>query len=234
MTDFSTYKFRCSSLPQLMVSSRSKDEILSETTKAYLRELWIKEVYGREKLDKANKYTTKGVMCEPDSMDLVNKVTGVTYFKNTKQLENEYITGTPDVIVRDKKKKPKSVIDIKTSWDIWTFSAVDEKKAYKDYYYQLFGYMLLTAAKSGTLMYCLVNTPDTIADREMIRLSYNIPELTTGDSKIEEEIRKNFVFDDIRPSQRVKQFMFDFNSMYLDELITKITAAREYMKGLTL
>lgn len=231
MIDFSTYKFRCSSLPQLMVSSRSKDEILSETTKTYLRELWIKEVYGREKLDKANKYTIKGVMCEPDSMDLVKKVTGVTYFKNKKQLENEYITGTPDVIVsvkKGKKKIPFNVIDIKTSWDIWTYAAVDEKKAYKDYYYQLFGYMWLTGARMGQLMYCLVNTPDPIFSDEVYRHSYKFGDDTEG------FIYSNYHFDDIDPKQRLKPFVFDFNSMYLDELITKITAAREYMKGLTL
>lgn len=229
MLDFSTYKFRCSSLPQLMIAPKTKSEVLSETTKTYLRELWIKEVYRREKLDKANKYTIKGVMCEPDSMDLVSKVTGQTYFKNTKQLQNDYITGTPDVIVKKgRKRTPVSVIDIKTSWDIWTYAAVDEKKAYKDYYYQLFGYMWLTGAKSGTLMYCLVNTPDPIFQDEVYRHSFKFGDDTEGLIKI------NYNFDDIDPTQRLKSFVFDFNSMYVDELTSKIIAAREYMKGLTL
>ncbi len=111
---FKNYQFRCSSLPTLMTNSRAKDEVLSETAKDYLRELWIREIYGREKYDAKNKFTDKGIQCESDSFDLVKEVSGKTYFKNQKQLENEFIKGTPDLV--------KPLIDIKTSWDIWTFS----------------------------------------------------------------------------------------------------------------
>lgn len=61
---FSTYKFHCSGLPQLMVSGRGKDEQLGETAKGYLRELWVYERFGRKKYDNVNKYTKKGIMVE--------------------------------------------------------------------------------------------------------------------------------------------------------------------------
>lgn len=47
--NFSTYKFRASSLPKLLLEGRNKDG-LSETLKAYLRELWIRETFQRERI----------------------------------------------------------------------------------------------------------------------------------------------------------------------------------------
>src|SRR5690606_38324505 len=99
--------------------------------------LWIKEVFDREKYDTVNKYTNKGIACESDSLDLVQKVTGEAYFKNQKQYENEWIIGTPDVV------NSENVIDIKTSFNIWSFANADEKYAQKSYFYQLLGYMWL-------------------------------------------------------------------------------------------
>ena len=109
MTDFSIYKFRCSSLPLLMTKPRNKGDILSQTAMTYLNELWIQEVYGRRKYDTANKYTAKGIQCESDSLDLVSQLYQKTYFKNTKQYENDWIKGTPDVVASD------LLIDIKTN-----------------------------------------------------------------------------------------------------------------------
>lgn len=227
--DFSNYKFRCSGLHNLMVNGRCKSDPLSETTKAYLEELWVKEVFGREKLDKANKYTIKGVMVESDSLDLVATATGKTFFKNADHLENEFINGTPDIIVKA-NKQPQSIIDIKSSWDIWTFLNVDEKFASKCYYYQLLGYMWLTGTKQAELMYCLVNTPEPIINDELYRLSFKI-----GDSEeVQAMARKNYVFDDIDIKKRLKKFSFAYDQKLVDELKNRITAAREYMSRLEL
>lgn len=230
--DFSTYKFRCSSLPNLMTASRSKTEPLSETTKSYLRELWIKEVYGREKFDTSNKYTEKGIMCEPDSMDLVQKVTKQTYFKNTEKFENEFVNGTPDIVL--KKGTPDARIkDIKSSWNIWTFNSVTEDSARKSYYFQMLGYMWLTGAKVADLIYCLVNTPEEIMNDELYKLSFRFPEINESDEKAN-RFKVNYIFDDISPELRMKQFMIQFNEEDIAQLKEKIVLSRQYMETITL
>jgi hypothetical protein len=230
MQDFSNYKFRCSGLKNLMVNSRTKSEPLSETTKTYLRELWIKEVYGREKLDRANKYTVKGVMVEPDSMDLVTAVTGTTYFKNLVKFENEFINGTPDIVVKDKDKNATDIKDTKSSWDIWTFAGVTRDSAQKDYFYQMLGYMWLTGATKAELLYCLVNTPEPIILDEIYRLSFKLGD----DDDITAMIRKNYEYDDIEAEKRLKRFEFDYDAVLVEQLKEKITLARAYMGGLSL
>lgn len=230
--DFSTYKFRCSGLANLMVSSRSKTDPLSETTKAYLREVFIREVYQREKFDTTNKYTEKGIMCEPDSMDLIKKVTKQTYFKNNEHFTNEFIQGTPDIVL-DKGKDTARIKDVKTSWSIFTFANVTEESALKSYYYQLLGYMWLTGSKTSELLYCLVNTPEEIMNDELYKLSFKYPEMNDSDEKME-RFKRNYIFDDIPARQRLKSFAIEYNEDDIAALTEKVIAARVYLKTLSL
>lgn len=230
--DFSKYIFRCSSLPTLMVNGRSKTELLSETSKAALREIWIREMFGREKFDTTNKFTEKGIMCEPDSMDLVQKVTSQVYFKNNQRFTNEYIGGTPDIAINP--NTDKAVIkDIKTSWNIFTFANVDQDSAMKSYYYQLLGYMWLTGAKKSQLIYTLVNTPPEIMADELYKLSFKYPEINESEEKAE-RFKKNYIFDDIPAELRMKVFDIEYNQEDIILLTDRLIAARDYLATLSL
>lgn len=219
---FSNYKFRCSGLAHLMTNGRKKDELFGETTKSYLREIFIQETFNRHKPDIKGPACTKGTMVESDSLDLVQQVTGQTYFKNLKQLENSFIKGTPDLIVRGR------IIDIKSNWDIWTFASVNEELARKTYFYQILGYMWLSKKKAGDLIYCLVNTPAEITENELYKLSFKY-----GQDEVE-KFRSNYIYDDIEPEKRMKRFSFTFDQSIVDDLKTRIMAAREYLNSLSL
>lgn len=227
--DFSTYKFRCSFLPTLMTNSRSKVDILSETAKTALRELWIKEVYGREKFDTTNKYTEKGILCEADAFDLIKKVKRKIYFKNKNEFSNEFIKGTPDIWDEAKKL----IVDTKCSWSIWSFNNADEDYAHKSYFWQMMGYMWLTGSTKAELLFCLVNTPEEIMNDELFKLQYKFPEINESDEKAE-RFKKNYIFDDIPAKLRVKSFMTEYNEVQLDILKERIEAARAYLATIEL
>ncbi len=217
--DWKTYKFHPSGLSNLLTNSRKKDELLSETAKSYLRELWIKEVWGREKSDMVgNKFTQKGIMCETDSLNLIEKVTGKKYFKNQKTLENDWIIGTPDVTSSE-------LVDVKTSWDLFTFMSVTEEQARKDYYFQVLGYMWLLEQKKAIVMYCLVNTPEIIITDEMYRLSFKLPEDQV------EKYRVNYIFNDVPEKNRIKSYIFEYNETIVEEIKKRITYAREFLQN---
>lgn len=220
--DWKTYKFHPSGLNNLLTNSRKKDEVLSETAKSYLRELWIKEVWGREKSDMVgNKFTQKGIMCETDSLSLIEKVTGKKYFKNQKQLDNDWIIGTPDVTGAE-------LVDVKTSWDLFTFVAVTEAQAKKDYYSQVLGYMWLLDQKKAIVMYCLVNTPEILITDDLYRLSFKLPE-----DQIE-KYRTNYIFDDIPEKDRIKAYAFEYDETIIEEIKKRIEYAREFLQNQTL
>lgn len=200
---------------------------LSETVKTYLKEVYISEVYGRER-DIMNKYMKKGLLAEEDSITLLTKVTGRFYVKNEEHFSNEYIKGTPDIVDAD------SIIDIKTSWDLFTFGKADVTK---DYYWQLMGYMWLTGKKRAYLDYCLVDAPYELIQDELRKLSWKMMMIDTQDPlylEAEEKIEHAMTFGDIPPNIRVKTFHVDFSYNDIEALKKRIEECRNYLSNLTL
>jgi len=222
--DFSKQKFHPSSLKLLMTNSRSKSEPLSETAKGCLHEIYIEEVFGRRKTI-SSAAMKKGTAVETDSLELLQTVTGEVYFKNQATIENEYLIGTPDVI----DKKNSKVVDIKSSWDIWTYSRVTGDSALKDYAWQVKGYMWLTDTRSAQLVYALVNTPEFLIADELYKMSFTMPLNTDM-----EQFRPNFIFDDIPSEMRIKQFEVAYFDEEMSELRSRLDLCREYLSTLKL
>jgi len=198
---------------------------LSKTTKTYLRELWIKEVFGREK-DIMNKYLEKGLLVEEDALELVGDVHNTIYVKNKDYFQNPFIKGTPDYC-KDK------VIDTKASWSIYTFF---ESELSKDYYWQLQGYMQLTDHKEAILAYCLVDTPEHLIYEECNRLKWKMGVIDPDNDKEYQEacekIEKSMTFGDIPKEKRVREFSVERNNEDLAKLEVKIVKCREYLNSL--
>jgi len=222
--DFSKQKFHPSSLKLLMTNSRTKSEPLSETAKGCLHEIYIEEVFSRRKTI-SSAAMKKGTAVETDSLELLQTVTGEVYFKNQETIENEYLIGTPDVI----DKKNNKIVDIKSSWDIWSYSRVTGDSALKDYAWQLKGYMWLTETRSSQLVYALVNTPEFIIDDELYKMSFTLPPNTDM-----EQFRPNFIFDDIPSEMRIKQFEVAYFEEDILELRSRLDLCREYLSTLKL
>lgn len=220
--NFDKYLFHASGLSKVMTNGRSKKDPLSETAKGYLHEIYVKEKYGREKIEMLmNKYTRKGVMVETDSISLFEKLEGKTFFKNQKTISNKYVCGTPDIITSEE------IIDIKSSWDLFTFLAVTEKKALDDYYWQLVAYMWLTDTTKARLVYVLSNTPETMISDELYRLSFYI------DEEQAEKYRINYEFDDILDKDRVKVYLVRMDKDLIPTIEKKIALARTYLNSLS-
>lgn len=217
--DLNKILFHCSSLPSLMTNGRSKTDILGETAKAVARNTYIQEVFGRKDTGSINKYTQKGIAVETDGIELLEKVTGEKFFKNHELFANEFITGTPDIVAESE------VVDIKNSYNLWTFTSVTKEKAESDYFEQLMGYMDLTGKKKARLVYTLVNTPMKMIDDEIYKLSFQI-----GEDEAH-EYEKNFIYDDIPAEMRIKIFEFDYDQMIVDAIHQRVRDARDYLKA---
>lgn len=224
--DFSNYKFRCSSLGHLMTESRSKSESLSESTKTHLIDCYIAATFNRRN-EITSKFLEKGIQVEELSIDLLSSVNKEFYIKNEDRLSNDFIQGTPDIVIEDEEKK---VIDIKSSWDIYTFGH-SMKAENKMYYWQLQGYMWLTGAKKAILAYCLVDTPDEIIDREIKRALYQSGNSENSQAFIDykNEMTAYYKYSDIPKIKRVFKKEYDFNQESINALQSRILEAREFL-----
>lgn len=150
------FKIRASASGQIMTNARSKNELLSETTKSYVYD-WLKEGIFGVKKQLNNKYLSKGLQLEDTAIDKAIEVLDLPFaIKNEEYFEDEFFCGTPDLIVND------TVYDIKCSWDCFTFPLFENEIPTKGYYYQLQVYMHLLGLKKAKLVYVLLNTPDDV------------------------------------------------------------------------
>jgi len=224
--------FRCSGAGSLMTEPKLKADKdagnLSETAKTFVEDKWLFEQFGFSELLK-NQYIDKGNECEQDSMDLVSQVVkgGFRARYNTK-LQNEYVIGTPDIVLQD------CVEDIKTSWNLKTFFNAELSKMY---YAQAQCYMWLTGKLNYRLIYALVPTPQSMVLNECEKLVYKYGKNYENEDYIKEcqQIqRNNDLIKELPTEKRVKVFAFDYDSAYIETLKVKIEKAREYYNILKL
>jgi hypothetical protein len=226
---------RCSSLGALMTEPKDKASKemgeLSKTAKTHLKSIYIREKYGRQK-DVVTKQMQKGLDVEEESITLLSRVQKKMLYKNEERLNNGYITGLPDIFEGENIRNAKSITDIKSSYDLFSFLGNIGESLDRDYYYQLQGYMALSGAPVAYIAYCLVNTPQNIIDGEKYRLlkSMNViseesPEFVKEAMKIE----KNLTFDDIPKEERVLIFKVEKDDDIIEKVNQTVIKARAYL-----
>jgi hypothetical protein len=198
---------------------------LPEGAKTYCKQ-WLKEqVYNRGKYF-ANKYTDKGNIMEDDSIDFIAKMLDFgMLLKNNREFENEFITGTPDIITSE------CVIDAKNSWSFDSFPILESKPTTKDYPWQLQGYMDLTNHNHAKLCYVLSNTPDHLIDREarIFSIENGFEEL---DAVIYKEVYDRLNYDEIDDKLRIKTFEFERNQDEINQIYERVKLCRVYIEQL--
>ena len=234
MINFSETLIRASSVGYLMVDPQSKADkeagLLSKTAQRHLLDVYIAEKYGRKR-DIQTKQMKKGVEVEDESIELLNKYWGTNYSKNQYRFTNGFITGHPDILDSNK------VVDIKSSYDLWTFLGNLPDKLDSLYYWQLMSYMWLTGATQGHIAYCLSNTPFGIVEQEK-RYLLNRMDVISEESPeyVKEAMRLEFnmTFDDIDVSERVLIFTVERNEDDIVRIQNRIEKAREYLHEIEL
>ena len=214
-------KIRCSSLGKIMTNPKSKGEVLSQTAKTYIKELVIEETLGIKK-EFSSRYTDKGNIQEDTAIEMASKVLSLPFaLKNTEYFENEFIKGTPDLILEDE------IVDIKCSWDGTTFPWFEDELPNKDYYWQMVGYMWLTGRTKARIVYCLVDTPEDIVQDEIRRTSWKKFEIDVTE-ETETEVRAKHEFSHISENKRVRTYLVELTEEDIAKVTERVLEARKY------
>jgi hypothetical protein len=195
-------KWHPSALGKLMTAPKTKSEQLSETAKSEIRKIAKEQFFGFSS-SITTKPMLKGKDWEEESIALVNQVRGTFYVKNKERFENEFLTGEPDIILDN------MVIDVKTSWSLETFPATSEEGMNKDYMWQLMAYCWLLNKSHAELIYCMIDTDDTL--------------LNDWDNRFIHKVSH------IDPAKRITVLRFEFfGEHHIDQMKEKLIAANEY------
>jgi hypothetical protein len=223
---------RASSVGYLMTEPVTKADkeagVLSKTAQKHLIEVYISEKYGRKR-DIQTKQMKKGIEAEQDSIDLLSMYLKLPFSKNEERFKNDFITGLPDIINGD------TVIDIKSSYDLWTFLGNIPDKLDNLYYWQMQSYMWLTGTRKATIAYCLVNTPESIIQQEKFYLLKKMDVISEESPEFIKEAMKvefNMTFDDISINERILTFNVNRSEDDILRIENKVLKARTFLQEL--
>lgn len=202
MIEIPLFKCRASAAGLLMTNPRNKGEQLSETTKTYVQEWFKEKIYGVRK-EISSKYIDKGLEFEDFSIDKMIEWLDLPFaIKNQDCFEDDFFTGEPDLLLPDR------VIDAKNSWDCFTFPLFDTEIPTKGYEYQVQTYMHLTGLKKASVVYILLDTPET---------KWSSP----------------ISYENVPKEYRIKKFDFEYDPEIIAKLQERVLLCREYINQLT-
>jgi hypothetical protein len=199
--------FRCSSLGKIMGEPRSKSAgPLSETAKSEIRNLAAQDILGIE-FFVTNRQFDKGNICEPEAIELVNRVRGLSLVKNTERRTALGITGECDVfdpLTREGR-------DTKCAWNASTFpitaADIQSGSTATIYEWQMRGYMLLWDAVRWHVDYVLLDTPAELIGYEPYSLH---------------------VVSHVPERMRLTTWTIERDAAKEELIVTKVKAARAY------
>lgn len=198
--NFDNYLFHASAFSKLTTEPKLKADKeagnLSETTKTFLKEIFLEQKYQRRKILNT-KHVRKGLTKEEEAITLICRLHKKMYVKNTIRFENDFTTGEPDILDNTDITKIKKGVDAKCAWSLFSFPFADDKLD-KAYEWQNQVYMSQTGAEEWTTAHCLVNAPGYMITDEKRKLYYslNMPE-ETDEEYIKGclEVEKNMIFN---------------------------------------
>jgi hypothetical protein len=180
-------KIRASSISKIMASSGKSS--LPVGAKTYIKDLAKQDFYNYKTVI-VSKYLDKGILCEDESIELLNSVLFTSYKKNSDRKASGFITGECDIFHNG------VIRDVKTCWSLETFPAFIEdaeagiKKS--GYDWQVRAYMHLWDANEAYIDYILIDTPSHLLTQwdaiDIHEVSHIPPEKRVTSVKVERDM----------------------------------------------
>jgi len=228
--DFSKTLIHPSQIGRLLVEPKSKADKengeLSATAKTYLIETYAKELYGFKK-ELNNKYIVKGNSVEQEAIDELSLQLRYPMEKNEEVFSNDFFIGTPDVITKN------MVFDVKSSYDWITFLSNIPSELDPMYVAQVNGYLDLLGYDTGYIAYVLLDTPESIRNKEKFYLLSSmdvISEESPAFVKAWEEKEKNMIFSNHPIEDRILLFEVKKDQELLEKAKQKVVKARQFLE----
>lgn len=217
------FKIRCSAINSIMTKPK-KDRLVSAGAETYCKKWYTEQIYGRKE-EVSSKYMFKGNSVEDESIEFIGKQLEYKKLrKNYKSFENDFMTGTPDVITKDE------ILEVKNSWNCFTFPLLETEIPTKGYFYQAQGYMHLSGLKKAKLIYTLMDTPEDLIEKEYHKLNYDPDTFCLDGSSDWDVFKEKYIFSNLEDKYRIKIFEISYDKEVIENIIDRVEACREYIE----
>src|ERR1700749_2888955 len=213
----------------------SKDVVLSDTCIQYLTEAYAWEVFQKFNVTKELdiEYMQKGREVEDESIELLSFVRDRPYSKNEDRIENDFLSGHPDVFSGEKLKGASYITDMKNCWSLPGFLYKIHKGLDDGYSDQVGGYGDICECGNLSVTYALVNTPESIRNGYKFRLASKLNLIDVDHTQQWKQIESSMIFDgDIPHYQRIYEIPIEpFTKDYQSKIYDRIKHARDWLNN---
>ncbi|MDH5825807.1 hypothetical protein [Sphingobacterium faecium] len=189
---------------------------------------WMKEKVYQKKSEFDSKYFEKGNFCEQPALDFSAAKLGFEHsFKNDEYFEDDYFCGTPDLIL----EQSNLIVDIKNSWDCFTFPLFEDDIPSKGYYYQLQVYMHLTGIHNSKLVYCLMDAPTDLINKETRRQAWAAGHMGFATEDLSAAVLDKMTYSNVNDDLRLKVFDVAFDPSAIAFLQQRVKECQEIVSN---
>lgn len=209
--------------------------ILSDTYVSYLMEVYSWETAGKIAVSKEMdiEFLQKGKAVEPASIELLSFIDDVPYKKNDERVDNDFLTGIPDVYAGEMLMGCSKLKDLKSIWDYPGFLCKIHSGTANGNTEQMQGYGDITGCADLEVVNALVDMPDIIIGDYKRRLMYKMevatdenPEYKAASAKMEWSMR----FGDISPHKRIfKMKVEPFTDFERQAVYDRVKVGRDWL-----
>lgn len=205
------------------IESQPEQIELSDTAKTFCQN-WIKNHLYDRRREFNSKYTDKGNKVEFDAMQYAETVLQWGFTTPCEEpKENDFLTGFCDVL----RKKDDVLHDIKCSWDCFTFPLFSQTIPDAAYEWQVQGYMELYGVKNASVIYCLMDMPDDLLQKEAyFKFGYNF-------SKEQfEQVKEVHTYSHLPDKLRIKEYTFQHDPEKIARIERRVSECQQYINSL--
>jgi len=192
-------------------------------------QLWHKEQIFKRRKEINGNALEKGNFCEDGSISFLNDQLIEKYKKNEEYRENDFMTGTADIVGCEDDIDSDIIIDMKNCYLFHTMPIHDFGIVNKDYYYQLQGYMHLYGKTKAELRYVLMDMPHHMIVREAkskaFRENRDYDEVFT-------KVYNQLTYGNIEPENKYKIFPTGYDPSVIIQIEKRVKLCRTYINEL--
>jgi hypothetical protein len=220
----------------VMKDEKTKEILLSDTCIDYLLDAYAERKWGTLPVDKEFmeiQQIEKGKLAEDDSLTLLSIVDGLVYCKNEERIENDFLSGIPDVFLGEEIMSARLIIDAKSCFDHPGFLKKIGQPLENGWEEQVQGYCDITGAKEGWIAHCLPNMPESMMleyKRKLLFKMNVISEESPAFKKVWAKFERSMIFDRIPPQMRVSKVPVDtFTQIRRQQVYDRVKVCREWL-----
>lgn len=197
---------------------------LSTGAKTYVQDWWYGKYFDFQKTF-WNKFVDKGINKEGYSITQINEALGVFATKNKNFFENDYIHGTPDMLINGRVLDAKNVYFPK---GLSFFESSEES----NYIWQIHAYNWLTERNMGHVVRVLVNPPENVLSQEAYSLWRQAGNEGYFDDDFLEDVRDYYNFEKKPVKDRIRVFDVETTEKDINIIKEAVRLSNEYIKEL--